>query len=54
MNGHVFQAYQSAEKALKALLYAYGVSAWGHSVHELLDSARRVEEDSEDFIRNGP
>lgn len=32
-----FQAQQAAEKAVKALLYAYGRSAWGHSVVELLD-----------------
>jgi len=32
-----FQAQQAAEKAVKALLYAYGRSSWGHSVVELLD-----------------
>lgn len=32
-----FQAQQAAEKAVKALLYTYGRSAWGHSVVELLD-----------------
>ncbi len=31
-----FQAQQSAEKAIKALLHALGVHAWGHSIVELL------------------
>ena len=32
-----FQAHQAAEKAVKALLHAYGKSAWGYSIVELLD-----------------
>lgn len=35
-----FQAQQSAEKALKALIYASGRSIWGHMVVELLDSLK--------------
>ena len=31
-----FQAQQSAEKAVKALLYGLGIGAWGHSLVELL------------------
>lgn len=32
-----FQAQQSAEKAVKALLYGLGIGAWGHSIIELLE-----------------
>lgn len=39
-----FQAQQAAEKAVKALLYAHGVSPWGHSIVELLDELSRREE----------
>ncbi|PUA34021.1 MAG: DNA-binding protein [Zestosphaera tikiterensis] len=39
-----FQSHQAAEKALKALLYAHGRSAWGHGLVELLDYLREVEE----------
>lgn len=38
----VFQAQQSAEKALKALLHAHGRGAWGHSVLELLEALREL------------
>lgn len=38
----VFQAQQSAEKALKALLHAHGRGAWGHSVLELLEILREL------------
>lgn len=31
-----FQAQQSAEKAVKALLHGLGIGAWGHSLVELL------------------
>ncbi len=37
-----FQAQQAAEKAVKALLYAYGASAWGRSVVELLEKVKRI------------
>jgi len=36
-----FQAQQAAEKAVKALLYAYGASAWGYSVVELLEKIEK-------------
>jgi len=35
-----FQAQQSAEKAVKALLYGLGIGAWGYSLVELLDLLR--------------
>ncbi|KPV64031.1 MAG: HEPN domain protein [Candidatus Bathyarchaeota archaeon BA2] len=35
-----FQAQQSAEKALKALVYANGRSIWGHMIVELLGSLK--------------
>lgn len=35
-----FQAQQSAEKALKALVYASGRSIWGHTLVGLLDSLK--------------
>ncbi|MEM2123566.1 MAG: HEPN domain-containing protein [Candidatus Bathyarchaeia archaeon] len=35
-----FQAQQSAEKAVKALLYGLGIGAWGHSLVELLELLR--------------
>ena len=38
-----FQAQQAAEKAIKALLYAYGQSSWGHSIVELLNELKRFE-----------
>jgi len=44
-----FQAQQAAEKALKALLYAYGRSAWGHSLVELLNYLRSVVEVGEEL-----
>jgi len=44
-----FQAQQAAEKAVKALLYCYGRSAWGRSIVELPDSLRDIKEVSEDF-----
>ena len=44
-----FQAQQAAEKAVKALLYGHGVSAWGHSIVELLDYLKSFEEISEDL-----
>jgi len=37
-----FQSQQAAEKALKALLYAYGRSVWGHSLVELLDYLKEI------------
>ncbi len=44
-----FQAQQAAEKALKALLYAHGRSAWGHSLVELLNYLKDVEDVREDY-----
>ena len=44
-----FQAQQAAEKAVKALLYAYGRSAWGHSVVELLDYLGETTEVTEEL-----
>jgi len=44
-----FQAQQAAEKALKALLHAYGRSAWGHSLVELLDYLKDTVTISEDL-----
>jgi len=44
-----FQAQQAAEKALKALLYAYGRGVWGHSLVELLNYLRDVAEVSEEL-----
>ncbi len=44
-----FQAQQAAEKAVKALLHAYGRSCWGHSIVELLDALRDVEKVGEDL-----
>ena len=44
-----FQAQQAAEKAVKALLYAHGRSSWGHSIVELLDYIREIENISEDL-----
>jgi len=44
-----FQAQQAAEKAVKALLYGYGASGWGHSVVELLEALRRYTDVSEDL-----
>lgn len=38
----VFQAQQSAEKSLKALLHAHGRGAWGHSVLELFEALRDI------------
>ncbi|MEM4616763.1 MAG: HEPN domain-containing protein [Archaeoglobaceae archaeon] len=36
-NSSVFYAHQSAEKAVKALLYSLNEVPWGHSVRELLE-----------------
>ncbi|MEM0302988.1 MAG: HEPN domain-containing protein [Archaeoglobaceae archaeon] len=36
-NFSVFYAHQSAEKAVKALLYSLNEVPWGHSVRELLE-----------------
>ena len=44
-----FQAQQAAEKAVKALLYGYGMSGWGHSIVELLDALKGSIEVSEDL-----
>ena len=44
-----FQAQQAAEKAVKALLYAHGRIAWGHSIVELLNTLRNVEDVSEEL-----
>ncbi len=44
-----FQAQQAAEKAVKALHYAHGRAAWGHSIVELLDELRDVESVDEDL-----
>jgi len=44
-----FQIQQAAEKALKVLLYAYGRSAWGHSLVELLNYLRSVVEVGEEL-----
>jgi len=35
-----FQAQQSAEKAVKALLHGLGMGAWGHSLVELLEALK--------------
>ena len=45
-----FQAQQAAEKAAKALLYAHGASAWGHSVTELLEYLKRFENVPEELV----
>ena len=45
-----FQAQQAAEKAVKALLYAYGRSSWSHSVVELLGVARELGVLREDLL----
>ncbi len=45
-----FQAQQAAEKAVKALLYALGVHAWGHSIVELLDYAGKYVEVGEELF----
>jgi HEPN domain-containing protein len=37
-----FYAHQVAEKALKAMLYALGERAWGHSLVALLEQIARV------------
>jgi Uncharacterized conserved protein related to C-terminal domain of eukaryotic chaperone, SACSIN len=47
-----FQAQQAAEKAVKALLYAHGRSSWGHSVLELLEELKGLEEVGEDLRVN--
>ena len=47
-----FQAQQAAGKALKALLYAHGRSAWGHSLVELLNYLKDVEMVGEEFYVN--
>jgi len=44
-----FQAQQATEKAVKALLYAHGRSAWGHTIVELLDYLKDVEGVSEEL-----
>ncbi|MEX2751214.1 MAG: HEPN domain-containing protein, partial [Candidatus Freyarchaeota archaeon] len=36
-NAACFYAQQSAEKAVKALLYSINESPWGHSVRELIN-----------------
>ena len=38
-----FNAQQSAEKAVKALLYFYDLDPWGHSVVKLLENLKKVE-----------
>ena len=45
-----FQAQQAAEKALKALLHAFGRRGWGHSVVELLEELKELVEVSEDMF----
>lgn len=45
-----FQAHQAAGKAVKALLYAYGRSSWGHSIVELLSIAGELGGLSEDLL----
>lgn len=37
-----FSAQQSAEKAVKAVLYHRGMEPWGHSIADLLDALRSV------------
>ncbi|RLE57217.1 MAG: DNA-binding protein [Thermoprotei archaeon] len=44
-----FQAQQAAEKAVKALLYAHGRHAWGHSIVELLNILKELEEVPEEL-----
>ena len=47
-----FLAQQSAEKALKAFLYARGEElVWGHSVTELCKSAASLDEELEELRR---
>jgi len=45
----LFSSSTSRGKAVKALLYGHGVSAWGHSIVELLDYLKSFEEISEDL-----
>lgn len=47
-----FQAQQAAEKAVKALLYGRGVSAWGHSIVELLTHLEDLEKIGEELYIN--
>ncbi len=48
-----FQSQQAAEKAVKALLYVYGRSSWGHSITELLDYVRDLERVDEELYIAG-
>jgi len=41
-NGPAFKPNKPAEKAVKALLYACGAFAWGHSVVELFEKVERI------------
>ncbi len=45
-----FQSHQAAEKAVKALLYAHGKSAWGHSITELLGYVKSTTEVPEELF----
>ena len=45
-----FQAQQAAEKAVKALLFAHGRKPWGHSIVELLEELRSLEQISDDLF----
>jgi len=47
-----FQAQHAAEKAVKALLYAYGKSVYGYSIIELLGYLREFTDISEEIYTN--
>ncbi|MEF8824268.1 MAG: HEPN domain-containing protein [Desulfohalobiaceae bacterium] len=49
-----FHAQQSAEKAVKAYLYAQGAEeVWGHAVSQLLEDAATFDQSLEEFFKMG-
>ena len=41
-NGAVFYYVQSAEKAIKALLYYHNLTPWGHSILNLIEEYEKI------------
>ena len=51
-NAAVFHFVQAAEKAVKSLLYYKGITAWGHSIVDLLNSCEKIQISVNKNIKN--
>jgi HEPN domain-containing protein len=51
-NTAVFHSQQSAEKAVKALLFHNNINGWGHSIFTLIESYKELKKEDLEDISN--